>query len=110
MVTLGDIDFTSIPLHIKSGAVIPMRSESGYTTTDVRNPPFSFIVVPTAAGALYLDDGESIVQHAMSEIKMRYQGKMLTVDDDFSLSGGIQQPARRHDSGDLQGSYGGLLE
>jgi alpha-glucosidase len=85
--TLHDIDFTTIPLHIKSGAVIPMRTESGYTTTAVRTKPFSFIVAPTAggeaAGELYLDDGDSIIQSETSEIKMTYNEKMLTLDGTF---------------------------
>ncbi|EHK97248.1 putative alpha/beta-glucosidase agdC [Glarea lozoyensis 74030] len=84
MLTLNDIDFTSIPLHIKSGAVIPMRN--------VRTKPFSFIVAPTAAGEaageLYLDDGDSIVQHETSEIKMTYHEKMLTIDGNFSYQAG----------------------
>jgi alpha-glucosidase len=86
-IILNDIDFTTIPLHIKSGAVIPIRSESAYTTTDVRTKPFSMIVAPTAggeaAGELYLDDGDSIVQHETSEIKMAYAEKMLSIDGTF---------------------------
>jgi alpha-glucosidase len=88
VLTLKDIDFTTIPLHIKSGAVIPMRSESGYTTTDVRMKPFSFIVAPTvegkAAGELYLDDGDTIVQYETSKIKMSYHKNILNIDGDFS--------------------------
>ncbi|KAH8669727.1 putative alpha/beta-glucosidase agdC [Tricladium varicosporioides] len=87
ILTMNDIGFTEIPLHIKSGAVIPIRAESGMTTTDVRKQPFTFLVAPTglgeATGSLYLDDGDSIEQNSTSEITMSYKNKTLTIDGKF---------------------------
>jgi len=84
---LTDVSFTEIPLHIKSGSVIPMRNSSGYTTTDVRKQPFGFLVAPgldgKASGALYLDDGDSIVQNSTSEIEMVYSNNTLEISGHF---------------------------
>lgn len=86
-VNLTDIPFTEIPLHVKSGAVLSIRNSSAYTTTEVRQQPFNFLVAPDkqgeANGELYLDDGESIVQDVVSEIAMVYKEKMLVVNGSF---------------------------
>jgi alpha-glucosidase len=86
-VNLTDVSFTEIPLHIKSGSVIPMRNSSAYTTTDVRKQPFGFLVAPgvdgQAQGSLYLDDGDSIVQDSTSQIKMAYKDNTLDISGEF---------------------------
>ena len=35
-VTLSDVDFNTIPLHIRGGSVLPLRAESANTTTELR--------------------------------------------------------------------------
>lgn len=88
--TLTDISFTEIPLHIKSGSIIPIRKESGYTTTDVRKQPFNILVAPSetgcAYGSLYLDDGDSLVQTATSEIEFAYEHGVLEVTGSFGYT------------------------
>lgn len=88
--TLTDISFTDIPLHIKSGSIIPIRKESGYTTTDVRKQPFNILVAPSstgfATGSLYLDDGDSLVQPATSEIEFTYEHGVLKVTGTFGYT------------------------
>ena len=86
-ITLNDVAFTQIPLHIKGGSIIPMRNASGYTTTEVRKQPFSLIVAPdrngNASGGLYLDDGDSIEQAATSEIEFSYSNGVLEITGSF---------------------------
>ncbi|KAG6819081.1 hypothetical protein H0H93_015679 [Arthromyces matolae] len=65
-VTFNDIPFTDILLHIKGGVVLPLRSQSATTTTELRTRDFEFVVAPgtdgTASGASYIDDGVSHIQ------------------------------------------------
>lgn len=82
---LSDIAFTTIPLHIRGGSILPLRAKSANTTTALRQQPFSILVAPgndgTACGELYLDDGESLTQTAVSEISFNW------ADDTFSMNG-----------------------
>lgn len=89
-VTLDDVAFTDIPLHVRGGAVIPLRAEGGLTTTQVRTKPFELIVAPDregkASGKLYLDDGDSIEQAATSEIEFSYEDGVLQVTGSFEYT------------------------
>jgi len=89
-ITLEDVPFTEIPLHVRGGAVIPLRSESAMTTTEVRTKPFHLIVAPDregkAYGTLYLDDGDSIEQPATSEIEFSYEDGVLKVSGCFDYT------------------------
>ena len=86
-ITLEDVGYDQIPLHIKSGAIIPMRNESAMTTKALREQPFHILVAPdadgNAMGQLYLDDGDSIEQDAISVINMSWSNNTLTVDGTF---------------------------
>ncbi|TKA64233.1 hypothetical protein B0A49_09675, partial [Cryomyces minteri] len=87
---LDDVAFTEIPLHIRGGAIVPMRAASGMTTSEVRKQPFDLVVAPgkdgKATGSLYLDDGDSIEQRATSAIRMEYDGGALTVSGRFDYT------------------------
>ena len=84
-ITLPDVDYTTIPLYIKGGSIIPIRSSSANTTTELRTKDFNILVAPgtdgTASGCLYLDDGDSLVQTATSVIEFSY------ADGKFSMTG-----------------------
>jgi len=73
---LDDVPFTSIPLYIKGGAVLPLRITSANTTTELRTKNFRLVIAPgldgTASGSLYLDDGVSIAQPHTSNIQFTY--------------------------------------
>ncbi|KAL6718544.1 hypothetical protein ACLMJK_004636 [Lecanora helva] len=88
--TLTNVNFTSIPLHIRSGAVIPMRSASANTTTALRNQNVTLVVAPDknnrASGSLYLDDGVSLVQSATSSINFAYNNGALSIDGSFGYT------------------------
>lgn len=104
------MDFTEIPLHVRGGAVIPLRSESALTTTEVRTKPFHLIVAPDrdgkASGKLYLDDGDSIEQESTSEIEFEYEDGVLKVTGCFDYTAedarvsavkilGVREPSKK---------------
>lgn len=84
-IELTDIPFTSIPLHIRGGSIIPLRAESANTTTELRKQDFVLWIAPNAAnqaeGSLYLDEGDAIDQPNTSEIQFKYD------NGQFSMSG-----------------------
>lgn len=59
------------------------------TTDAVRAQPFVFLVAPgmnySASGSLYLDDGDSIIQEAISEIEMRYNHNLLSISSNLTF-------------------------
>ncbi|KAF2490057.1 hypothetical protein BU16DRAFT_169333 [Lophium mytilinum] len=75
-VTLDDVPFTSIPLHVKGGSIIPLRASSANTTTELRKKDFVLWIAPNAtdqaAGELYLDEGDAIEQPHTSYITFTY--------------------------------------
>ena len=89
-ISLTDIAFDYIPLHIRGGAVIPFRNESAMTTAEVRRKSFDFVVAPgldgVAEGALYLDDGVSLEQAATTEVGMAFSGGTLRVSGTFGYT------------------------
>lgn len=89
-ITLINIGFTEIPLHVRGGSILPVRSESGYTTTATRKFPFDIIIAPgrdgKARGSLYLDDGDSLEQAATSEIQFDYESGTLSITGTFEYT------------------------
>ncbi|KAI0317397.1 alpha-glucosidase [Amylostereum chailletii] len=88
--TLTGVNYTDIPLHIRGGAVLPLRANGTMTTTALRATDFEFVVAPgadgRARGALYLDDGVSVVQAGMTEVAMAYADGVLKVDGAFGYA------------------------
>lgn len=88
-VTLTDIPFTHIPLHVRGGTIIPLRAESANTTTALRNKPFEIVIAPDlegqAEGELYVDDGESIEQTATLDIRFVYDNGFFKMEGKFDL-------------------------
>lgn len=82
-VTLSDVPFTKIPLHIKGGAILPLRAQSAMTTTALRKKDFEFIVAPDtlgeASGTLYIDDGESITPASFTDVNLRFKDGKLEI-------------------------------
>lgn len=93
-VTLSGLKYTDIPVHIRAGSIIPQRANSANTTAALRKQDFHIVVAPDAAGQakgrLYLDDGESVEQGAVSEITFTFsQGKLSTKGTfDYQAKGG----------------------
>jgi alpha-glucosidase len=74
-ITLTDVNFTTILLHIHSGAVLPLRTTGVMTTTELRTKDFEFVVAlsakGTAAGSLYVDDSVRIVQEKSMSVEVQ---------------------------------------
>ncbi|KAL7272720.1 hypothetical protein RUND412_004462 [Rhizina undulata] len=91
--TLSDVPFDRIPLHVKGGSILPLRVESGMTTTETRSKGFELLVAPDANGAaygtLYLDDGVSLEQKAVSNIKFVYSHTNLVAKGEFGFDAGV---------------------
>ncbi|OGM44114.1 putative lysosomal alpha-glucosidase [Aspergillus bombycis] len=92
-VSLDNIDYTDITIHYKGGIVYPQRVESANTTTALRQKGFNIVVAPgldgRAEGSLYLDDGESVVQDAVSEIDFVYEDGKLSLTGSFEYDAGV---------------------
>jgi len=82
-VTLNNVDFTQIPVHIKGGAVLPLRVKGTMTTTELRKQSFELVVAPNAngqaTGQLYVDDGESIKQARQTNLKFKFAFGSLSI-------------------------------
>jgi alpha-glucosidase len=93
-VTLPDVNYTQIPVYIKGGSIIPIRSDGADTTTALRALDFNLIVAPglwgNASGSLYLDDGVSIEQAATSLIDFEYTGTSLSISGTFAYNAGVK--------------------
>ncbi|EPQ50643.1 alpha-glucosidase [Gloeophyllum trabeum ATCC 11539] len=86
-VTLTNVNFTSIPLYIRGGAILPLRVSGAMTTTALRQTPFELVIAPgidgCASGSLYLDDGVSITPATYTSIDISYKKGQLTVGGHF---------------------------
>ncbi|KAL5333748.1 glycosyl hydrolases family 31-domain-containing protein, partial [Aspergillus crustosus] len=89
----ADVEVTDITIHYKGGIVYPQRVESANTTTALRTKGFNLVIAPgldgTAEGSLYLDDGESVVQDAVSEIDFKYEHGKLSISGSFEYEAGV---------------------
>ncbi|KAF7298389.1 putative alpha/beta-glucosidase agdC [Mycena kentingensis (nom. inval.)] len=92
-VTLSNVSFTQIPVHIKGGVVLPLRATRQMTIAELRETDFEFVVAPgtdgTASGSLYVDDGESIAQPRQTEVGMTFKHGALTVTGHFGFKVGV---------------------
>lgn len=90
-VTLGNVSFTDIPVHIRGGTVIPHRTNSANTTKNLRKEDFYVIVAPdangNANGRLYIDEGERIDQPDKSEIEFNYSNGKFSATGSFGFKG-----------------------
>lgn len=92
-VTLNNVNFTSIPVHIRGGAVLPLRATGAMTTAQLRKTDFELVVAPDASGAakgsLYADDGVSITPASTTTVTFGYKKGVLTVAGKFGHALGV---------------------
>ena len=92
--TLTNVNFTTIPLHIRGGVVLPLRTTGAMTTTELRTKDFEFVVAPnangTSAGSLYVEDGVSIVQEKSTNVGMQFAEGKLCVTGSFAYDVGVK--------------------
>lgn len=88
-ITLSNVNLTHIPIHIRGGNIVPVRSSSAMTTTELREKGFELIIAPgldgTASGSLYLDDGDSLEPSVVTEIEFEYSNGVLRIQGEFAL-------------------------
>ncbi|KAF9528284.1 alpha-glucosidase [Crepidotus variabilis] len=93
-ITLDNVNFTQIPVHIKSGVVLPLRVRSQMTTTELRKTDFELVVAQdangNATGHLYVDDGDSIEQKATTTVDFKFSKNKLTVSGKFGYNLGVK--------------------
>ncbi|OQE78636.1 hypothetical protein PENNAL_c0055G04486 [Penicillium nalgiovense] len=81
--TITDLAITDIPIHIRGGNIIPLRTASAKTTTDLRKRGFEILIAPdtdgSAEGELYIDDGESIQPDTAADIQFKYRDGKLRI-------------------------------
>ncbi|KAF9009726.1 glycoside hydrolase family 31 protein [Cyathus striatus] len=93
-VQLKNVNFTEIPVHIKGGAVLPLRAKSQMTTAELRKTDFELVVAPgidgQASGQLYFDDGESIDNPTSTNVKFSFSSGKLNVSGSFGFALGVK--------------------
>ena len=86
-VTFENIDFTQIPVHIRGGSILPLRTSSAMTTADLRKTDFEILVAlganGKASGSLYVDDGVSINPETSTSVSFEYANGTLTATGSF---------------------------
>lgn len=92
-VKLDSVQTTDIPIHIRGGSIIPLRSESAMTTTELRHRGFEILVAPNgsgyARGELYLDDGESLEPGSTSLVQFEFSRGKLSIRGQFGFQTGV---------------------
>lgn len=92
-ITLDNIGTTSIPIHIRGGSILPLRSKSAMTTTELRRRGFEILIAPGrsgyARGELYLDDGESVNPGTTSLVQFEFEKGKLTIRGQFGFQTGV---------------------
>jgi len=93
-VSLDNVDFATIPLHIRGGAVLPLRENGTMTTTELRKENFELVIAPgvdgQASGSLYIDDGVSVSPQTTTSVTFKYANGSLDVKGEFGFDAGVK--------------------
>uniref|UniRef100_A0A093UWK1 alpha-glucosidase n=1 Tax=Talaromyces marneffei PM1 TaxID=1077442 RepID=A0A093UWK1_TALMA len=92
---LDNVTYTDIPVHIRGGSIVPLRSNAGAanTTTQLRRHDFELLVAPDvdgkATGSLYIDDGKSVNPGRTTYLHFMYDNGRLSVSGSFDYNPGV---------------------
>ncbi|KAJ5901593.1 CAZyme family GH31 [Penicillium taxi] len=93
IIRLNNIGLTDIPIHIRGGSIIPVRSSSAQTTTELRTRGFEILVAPdingVAFGTLYMDDGDSLKQDSTTSVVFDYSNGKLHIHGKFGYQANV---------------------
>jgi len=92
-ITVEDVGYDTMPLHIRGGSILPLRFGDANTTEQNRELPFHLVIAPNstdqASGYLRLDDGVSLDPgDTTSDIMMMYGNNTLEVSGSFGYNEG----------------------
>jgi len=92
-ITVEDVGYDTMPLHIRGGSIVPLRYGDANTTEQNRELPFHLVIAPNSTdqgwGYLRLDDGVSLDPgDATSDIWMIYGNDTLEVSGSFGYGQG----------------------
>lgn len=92
-VTLNNVGYDTMPLHIRGGSILALRSGNSSTTYDNQKLPFEIVIAPNstnqAEGYLRLDDGISIDNgNQYSDIYMTFKDSELKISGTFGWNQG----------------------
>ena len=94
IISLDNVDFTTIPLYIRGGVVLPLRENGTMTTTELRKEDFELVIAPGvdghASGSLYIDDGVSVSPQATTSVTFEYVNGSLSVKGEFGFDAGVK--------------------
>ena len=93
-VTLNDVSFSDIPIHIRGGSILPLRVSGAKNINALRKVDYHIVVAPaadgTASGSLFVDDGENLVQHGTTSVSFKYSRGTLKVSGNFGYRLGVK--------------------
>jgi alpha-glucosidase len=92
-ITVQDVGYDTMPLHIRGGSIVPLRTGNANTTEQNRELPFHLVIAPNSTdqawGYLRLDDGVSLDPgNATSDIWMLYGNDTLEISGSFGYGEG----------------------
>ncbi|KAL2115570.1 hypothetical protein VTJ04DRAFT_9825 [Mycothermus thermophilus] len=93
-IQISNQTLTDIPLFLRGGVIIPVRTKSGMTTTEVREQNFELLVPldseGSATGELYLDDGISLQQKVTTLVTFKYKHGVLSARGEFGFKTNVK--------------------
>jgi hypothetical protein len=90
-IAVEDVGYETIPLHIRGGSIVPLRTGEANTTERNRDLPFHLVIAPNSTeqawGYLRLDDGISLDPgDATSDIWMSFGNDTLEISGSFGYN------------------------
>ncbi|KAI9319951.1 alpha glucosidase [Dichotomocladium elegans] len=85
-----DAPLTHIPVHVRGGSIVPIKRDPRLLVDDTYASPYALLVAldseGSAAGRLYIDDGHSINQPAVSNITFTFEHNVLRANGQFEYA------------------------